>query len=233
MISKTKVWLTLLIVVILFSPSTMAGFAEQLEHPTDFKSLIELFDSLNYTWYGVEEEERMEISISIFLEGQEEVDGEKADRVRFLFEQQEQEEESQEFNIWFDEEGGLLQVVVDGEQIPVQFAGMMLSSFQQSLFMPFQMMEGYNPEIILEGIEVPGWTVEDTQKTVEEIGEQEIEALRINALVEPPAFEDEMLLEATIGDFGLFQLLVSLEVREAVSPDQSVFGYQLKGFNLR
>ncbi|MFO7820078.1 MAG: hypothetical protein R6V17_07570 [Halanaerobacter sp.] len=173
---------------------------DKLKTPTKLQDIIDTFDRLKYDFKAFNEGEKVqELSIEFQYQGKEEVQGEEADKISIETSTMQTVQTSQ--MIFWLNDGEIIKMVQNKQQIPLEMANAMKDKMLQSVFFPFYHFD----ELDLGAISSTG----KVTKSQEMIGEKEVDITEI----EGDDLAEYGLESGTIklADFDKFMMAVSFD----------------------
>ncbi len=234
---KYRVLVIFILFTFLLTPSSLLAQDsneipfDKLNTPTELRDIIETFETLKYNSKTFKNGEKVQdLSVEFQYQGKEEVDGEQADEILIdtTMEMESSEPAPSQMNIWLNDDGEIVKMIQNEQEIPPAMADSMKDKMLQAVFFPFYHFEELNLEEIASTGEVT--------RSQEMIGEKEIDIIK----VESDEVAEYGLKSGTVNlaEFEKFMMMVSFDyiVLEEAAEEETHFDeahFEVKEIKLR
>jgi len=177
-LKKSLVFAALLILILgLSSISILAQESsgipfDKLKTPTKLQDIVNNFDKLEYKFSSFKAGEKIQqINVKFQYQGKEKVDNLQTDKI-FIESSTNKSSQISQMTFWLND-GQIVKLIQDKQQIPATIANSMKNKFLQSIFFPFYHFEELNLKKIASEAKVT--------RTQEMIDEKEIDIIKIES----------------------------------------------------
>jgi len=189
---------------------------DKLNTPTELRDIIDTFKTLKYGSKSFKKEEKVQdLLVEFQYQGKEEVDGEQADEISIVstIETESSEPAPSQMNIWLNDDGKIVKMIQNEQEIPPAMAESMKDKMLQAVFFPFYHFE----ELDLKEIASTG----EVTRSQKMIGEKEVDIIK----VESDDVAEYGLKSGTVNlaEFEKFIMMVSFDyivLEEAVEEEK-------------
>lgn len=192
------------------------------ENPQNISELVELFKQLKF---DISTGDHIS-SIVYRFEGKETASGVETSKVTMETYSNGQLDLS--LTTWVDDNGSTVQIAIDDEMMPAELASMMAEPIFSLVFMPFNLVSAYDPEVVLGGTH-PNINVESKGTSSRTFGD--LSGKIYESVISVTDQGREYKVEWHIGDFGNLQMMTLYETLDVSANDY--VRYELSTVELR
>lgn len=179
-------------------------------NPTGLDEIVNNFEELQWRWAYIKGGEEQDATlISYRRVGSDTIDGIETNQVVI-------EVDDEEFKIWIDENGNVVQAEIEGHVFPGELVQDAMEGAVEAVFLPFNVVEQTRVyEFLMDSYPGIEWRTVSTGR--EQFGDVEAEVTRLEVDLGPPMVPEgrEGTVVWSVGDFGgEFQMLVEYEWAE-------------------
>lgn len=178
-------------------------------NPTGLDEIVDNFEELHWRWANIQGGEEQDATLISYRRlGSDTIEGIETNQISI-------EIDDEEYIIWLDESGNVVQAEIEGAVLPGELVQSAMQSAVEAVFSPFNIVEQYQVyEFLVDPYPGIEWKTVSTE--AEQFGDAEAEVTRLEIDLAPPMVPEgqEGTVTWSVGDFDDFQMLVEYEWAE-------------------